>query len=157
MERRVISRIVMVGCLAALTACDGRSPSQPSAPSSFLSGTWRGTLTLQPNGAPESSAPTTWTFDVLPQTNQQSFRATIRSDHPWLPSTLEGTAAIAPSAAPPTTLSTAGDYASPRGCQGIFGSIGAAEATRIETDFHGTDCGGMNFDGRVILTKMSSN
>lgn len=153
MERRALRHLLTAGVLATAVACGGKNPTQPSPATSFLAGTWRGTLTVQPRDAAASSAPTTWTFEVVPQTNQQTFRATIRSEHPWLPGTIDGNAAIAPAATPPTTISTTGEYSSPRGCRGTFGSIGPAEATRIETDFHGVDCGGMTFDGRVVLTK----
>lgn len=153
MGRRAVRQLLTVGALAALVACDGKGPTQPTPAASFLAGTWRGTITVTPRAAPATSASTTWTFEVVPQTNQQNFRATIRSDHPWLPSTIDGTAAIAPSATPPTTISTTGEYSSPRGCRGTFGSIGPAEANRIETDFHGVDCAGMTFDGRLVLTK----
>ena len=75
---------------AALSSC-GRegTPTGPSGPTSFLTGTWRGTVTIQVNpGDPNPPAPTsgdmTWTFEVVPQTNMQSLRATIRSTHSWL-------------------------------------------------------------------------
>lgn len=76
---------------------------------------------------------------MVPQTNLQSFEASIQSDNPWLAIALQGIAAIAPSATPPTTISTQGDFASPRGCRGTFGSFGTAEARRIEASFHGVD------------------
>ena len=44
-------------------------------------------------------------------------------------------------------------FNSPRGCRGTFGSVGTAEATRIEADFTGTDCQQATFTGRVVLTK----
>ena len=143
----------------AVSACGGSS-SSPTAPSegrSFLTGTWRGTVTIQPNAgdpnaAPGTSAATTWTFEVVPQTNLQSFRATIRSDHPWLPVSTIGTTALIPGNTPPAQISTQGDYASPRGCRGTFGSFGVAEATRIDADFTGVDCN-VTFRGRVVLTK----
>ena len=47
-------------------------------------------------------------------------------------------------------------YSSPRGCRGIFGSFGTAEATRIEASFHGADCDDTTFDGSVTLTKDGS-
>ena len=62
-------------------------------------------------------------------------------------------AAIAPSATPPTQINTQGDYTSPRGCRGTFGSFGTAQATRVEASFHGVDCDGITFDGQVVLTK----
>jgi len=143
-----VSLVLLAGC------DDGRAPTSPT-PSSFLSGTWQGTLTIQPSGQPASTAPTTWTFTAVPQTNLQSFNASIRSEHPWLAITLQGTAALAPSATPPTQLSTQGNYSSPRGCNATFGSLGTANATRIEATFHGVDCE-VSFDGSVVLTKSGS-
>ena len=96
----------------------------------------------------------TWTFEVVPQTNLQSLRATIRSTHPWLTMETTGTTALSPGNAPPTDISTHGEYTSPRGCRGTYGSVGNAQATRIEADFTGTDCLA-TFSGRVVLTKGS--
>ena len=142
--------------LSAVSCGREATPTAPSGPTSFLAGTWRGTVTIQVNPAianpPPSSGEMTWTFEVVPQTNMQSFRATIRSTHPWL--TMETTAATAlsPGNSPPTQISTHGEFSSPRGCRGTFGSVGDAQATRIEADFTGTDCPA-TFTGRVVLTK----
>jgi hypothetical protein len=145
--------------LMTIAACGGSSssPTAPPGGQSFLTGTWRGTVTIQPNAGdpnapPGTSAATTWTFEVVPQTNLQSFRATIRSDHPWLPISTIGSTALIPGNSPPAQISTQGDYASPRGCRGTFGSFGVAEATRIDADFTGVDCV-ETFRGRVLLTK----
>jgi hypothetical protein len=143
----------------ALAGCDsGRAPTTPSASSSFLAGTWRGTVTVQvvsdaAGTPPPSSASTTWTFEVTPQTNQQTFRATIHSDHPWLPMDTIATTAISPGNTPPVQISTQGDYSSPRGCRGTFGSFGTADTTRIDADFKGADCNLVTFSGSVVLTK----
>jgi hypothetical protein len=142
-----------------VSACGGGppSPTEPSVPQSFLAGTWRGNLTIQPNptapqpGSPVSGA-VTWTFEVVPQTNLQTFRATVRSENPWLPITIVASTAIVPGNTPPAQISTQGDYDSPRGCRGSFGSFGTADATRIEADFTGVDCP-VTFTGRVVLTK----
>lgn len=146
--------------LIALSACGGDSsgPTAPSGGTSFLTGTWRGTLVLQVNpGDPNAPAPTSgtmeWTFEAVPQTNLQSFRVSIRSDHPWLAMTTNGSAALTPSNSAPAQISTQGDFSSPRGCRGTFGSVGDAQSTRIEADFTGTDCQAATFSGRVILTK----
>ncbi len=146
--------------LVLLSACGGSSPSPtgPSAPTSFLSGTWRGTVTIEinpgdPNALPPSSGAMQWTFEVMPQTNLQSFRTTVRSEHAWLTMTTTATTALTPGSTPPTQISTQGEFDSPRGCRGTFGSVGMAEATRIETDFTGTDCQQTTFIGRVVLTK----
>jgi hypothetical protein len=149
-------------CLATVlssVACDsGREPTTPSGPQSFLAGTWRGTVTIQvqsdvPGTPLPGSASTTWTFEVVPQTNLQTFRASIHSDHQWLPIDTIATAALAPGNTPPAQISTQGDYSSPRGCRGTFGSFGAADATTIDADFNGADCNLVTFTGRVRLTK----
>ena len=95
----------------------------------------------------------TWTFEVVPQTNMQSLRATIRSTHPWLTIETTGIDGAVARNSPPTQISTHGEFNSPRGCRGTFGSVGTAEATRIEADFTGTDCQQATFTGRVVLTK----
>lgn len=143
-----------------LTACGGGSPgpTSPSAPTSFLTGTWRGTLVLQVNpGDPQAPPPTSgameWTFEALPQTNLQSFRTSVHSDHSWLTMTTTGTTAITPGNTAPAQISTQGEFTSPRGCRGTFGSVGRAETGRIEADFTGTDCQAATFTGHLILTK----
>jgi hypothetical protein len=95
----------------------------------------------------------TWAFEVVPETNQQSLRATIHSTHPWLTMDTTGSTAVSPGNTPPTQISTHGEFNSPRGCRGTFGSVGTAEATRIEADFTGTDCDLATFTGRVVLSK----
>lgn len=146
--------------LLPLIACGGgsTSPTSPTSPSSFLTGTWRGTLVLQvnpgdPNAPPPSTGAMEWTFEPVPQTNLQAFRVSIRSDHPWLAMTTNGSAAITPTNAAPAQISTQGDFASPRGCRGTFGSVGEAQARTIEADFTGIDCGAATFSGRVLLAK----
>lgn len=145
--------------LLALSACDGRAPN-PTGPStpSFLTGTWSGTLTIQinpgdPHGPPATSGTVTWMFGVVPQTNLQTFTATIRSQHAWLPVETTGSTALTPGNTPPVQISTQGEFNSPRGCRGTFGSVGTAQATRIEADFTGTDCNQTTFTGSVVLTK----
>ena len=148
--------------LIGLSGCGGgtspAAPSAPSTPQSFLTGTWHGTVTVQVNaGEPDPPAPISgavdWTFDVVPQTNLQTFRSTIRPQHPWLPTAISGTTALVPLNTPPTQVSTQGEYDSPRGCRGTFSSFGTAEAARIEADFTGVDCNHTTFTGRVVLTK----
>jgi hypothetical protein len=153
--RRAVGPILLLPFLAAC----GReqSPTSPSE-SSFLSGTWSGTVTIQvnpgdPGAAPATSGPITWTFEVVPQTDRRSFRSTIRSEHAWLTIMTTATTAISPSNTPPTQVSTQGEFDSPRGCRGTFGSVGNAQATRIDANFTGTDCNAATFTGQVVLTK----
>ena len=149
-----------VPILLSLAAC-GRSspnPTTPSGPTSFLTGTWTGTVTIEvnsgdPNPPAPSSGPMQWTFEVMPQTNLQSFRTAVWSEHPWLTVTTTATTALTPGNTPPAQISTQGEFTSPRGCRGTFGSVGVAQATRIEADFTGTDCGQATFVGRGVLTK----
>ena len=157
MSRLPVSTAALVA-VCALAGC-GReaTPTGPSLPTSFLVGTWRGTVTIQvdprsPNPPPPTSGEMTWTFEVVPNTNMQSLTATIRSTHPWLTMETTGATALTPGNAPPTQISTHGEFTSPRGCRGTFGSVGDAQATRIEADFTGTDCPS-TFSGRVVLTK----
>jgi hypothetical protein len=142
--------------LLCLAGCSGRAPAAPSPPTSFLTGTWQGTVTIQvspgdPGAPPPTSGAITWTFQAVPQTNLQTFQATIHSDHAWLPITTIGSTALT-AATPPTHISTQGDYASPRGCRGTFGSAGTAQATRIDADFTGVDCA-TTFSGTLALMK----
>ena len=143
-----------------LSACGGgsSSPTAPSGGTSFLTGTWRGTLVLQVNpGDPNPPAPSSgtmeWTFEAVPQSNLQSFRASVRSEHPWLGIATSGTTTITPGNSAPADINTHGEFNSPRGCRGTFGSVGRAEATRIEANFTGTDCQAATFTGTVLLTK----
>lgn len=150
-----------VPLLLILSACGGSSPNPtaPSAPTSFLTGTWVGTVTItvnpgDPTSTPPTSGPTRWTFEVVPQTNLQSFRATVQSEHPWLNvAAMTATTALTPGNTAPAQISTQGQFASPRGCTGTFGSFGTAQATRIEADVVGTDCQQTTFTGTVVLTK----
>lgn len=157
---RVALRCSPLPLLLLLTSCGGSAPgpTSPSPPTSFLSGTWSGTVTIQVNpGDPNPPAPSTgpmqWTFEMTPQSNQQSFRTTVRSEHPWLTMTTTATTSLTPGNTPPAQISTQGEFTSPRGCRGTFGSVGTAQATRIEADFTGTDCQQATFVGQLVLTK----
>ena len=153
---RLGKRALALLALIAVSCGRESTPTGPSGPTSFLAGTWRGTVTIQINPAaanpPPSSGEMTWTFEVVPQTNMQSFRTTIRATHPWLTMETTGATALSPGNAPPTQISTHGEFNSTRGCRGTFGSVGDAQATRIEADFTGTDCLS-TFTGRVVLIK----
>lgn len=146
--------------LALVAACGKSSPSPtgPSEATSFLEGTWRGTVTIEvnsgdPNAQPATSGPTVWTFETLPATNRQSFRTSVRSDHAWLTITAAASTALTPGNTAPAQISTQGEFDSPRGCRGTFGSVGTAQATRIDANFTGTDCQQATFTGTVVLTK----
>ena len=159
MKARTMSRFRPLAVLLLVIAC-GRESSSPTGPSSssFLSGTWRGTVTIAVNpgdpGVPaRTSGPIAWTFEVVPQTNLQTFRTTINSQHSWLPVTTTASTGLTPSNTPPAQISTQGQFDSPRGCRGTFGSVGTANASRIEADFTGVDCNQATFTGTVALTK----
>jgi hypothetical protein len=150
-----VSLVMFVGIVTV--NCGGSSPSGPSGDTSFLSGTWSGTLTISRTGQPDVSGPTTWTFEAVPQTNRQQFRVTIQSTNSWLPITATTTGELSPSPEPPGKIGASGNYVSPRGCTGDFVTIGNANATSIDGTFTGADCeqgsGRVVFDGRMRLTK----
>jgi hypothetical protein len=68
------AKLAIAILLAVTFSSCGRegTPTAPSGPTSFLTGTWRGTVTIQVNpGDPNPPAPMsgdmTWTFEVVPQ------------------------------------------------------------------------------------------
>jgi hypothetical protein len=97
----------------------------------------------------------TWTFAIVPQTDLRTFTTTIRSQDLWLTMETTVSTALTLSNTPPTSISTQGEYNSPRGCRGTFASIGTAQATRIEADFNGSDCQFATFSGTVVLTRLT--
>ena len=159
MTRTIIRQLSVVLLLLMLCACggSGTAPTAPSGPQSFLAGTWRGTMTIQPDptgpqpGSAVSGA-VTWTFEVVPQTNLQAFRTTIRSENGWLPITLTSSTSMIPGNSPPAQISTQGEYDSPRGCRGTFASFANADTGRIQGEITGVDCP-VPFTGSVTLTK----
>ena len=157
--KETIRQLIVLLLFLPLIACGdgGSAPTSPTPAQSFLVGTWRGTMTIQPDptGAQPGalvSGTVTWTFEVVPQTNLQSFRTTIRSENGWLPITLTSSTSMIPGNTPPAQISTQGEYDSPRGCRGTFGSFATAEARNIQGSITGVDCP-VPFTGSVTLTK----
>ena len=152
-----IQRVAVVLLLIVLAGCgQEETPTSPSVPRSFLEGVWTGTLTIEREGEPVTSGATTWTFEVMPGTNLQSFNVRIQSQHPFLPITTTVLSQITPSNTPPARMSTQGGYPSPRGCTGSLLSVGTADTRTIDADFSGVDCPSLQhatFRGRVQLTK----
>ena len=156
---KTIRQFLVLLLFAPLMACGdgGSTPASPTPPQSFLAGTWRGIMTIQPDptgtqpGTPVSGA-VTWTFEVVPQTNLQAFRTTIRSENGWLPIALTSSTSMIPGSSPPAQISTQGEYESPRGCRGTFGSFATADARAIQGGVTGVDCP-VPFTGSVTLTK----
>src|SRR5690242_6738067 len=101
---------VAVVCAWAVGCGGGTSSTSPSAPTSFLAGTWTATLAIEREGEPTTSLPITCTFNAVPDTILQMFQSTIRSQHPWLSITTTVTTAITPGNTPPARISTQGTY-----------------------------------------------
>jgi hypothetical protein len=160
MTRQASLRWMALSLMLLAAACGKEAgPTGPSASRSFLEGTWSGTLTIERQGEPTAAGSVTWTFQTVDGTNLQTFRVTIRSQHPWLPITTTVTSAITPGNQPPARISTQGEYQSPRGCVGTLLSVGNAESRTIEADLSGVDCATLSnstFTGRVSLTKTGS-
>ena len=158
---RAVQDLIAIALIGVATMCTAScgGGSAPPAPSqtSFLSGAWNGTLTITPNGQPDVSGSTTWTFDVVPQTNRQSLNVRIQSSNSWIPGTMTSVVALVPGPEPPGRFGGTGTYASPRGCTGDFVVLADATASSIDGTFTGVDCmqglGRTGFDGVVHLTK----
>ena len=157
-QRRCVALSSVIFASLVLVSCGGdSSPTGPSGETSFLTGTWRGTLTISRTGQADVIGQTTWTFAIVPQSNRQSFRLGIQSDNSWLPVTATTTVVLSPTPEPPGRIGGSGNYASPRGCNGDFVTLADVQATTIDGSFAGVDCdqgaGRLGFDGRVRLTK----
>lgn len=155
--KRSTQHVAIVLLLMALAGCDREAtPTSPSTPRSFLEGVWTGTVTIEREGEPTTSGATTWTFELMPGTNLQSFNVRIQSQHAFLPVTATVLSQITPGNTPPARISTQGTYPSPRGCTGSLLSVGTADTRTIDADFSGVDCPSLQhptFTGRVQLTK----
>lgn len=162
MRTRYRHRLFTLSLLAVVSGAascgDGSTPTSPSGESSFLSGTWNGTLTISLSGGVEITGPTTWTFEIVSQTGRQTFNTTIRSQNSWMPVATTSTIVLTPTAEPPGQIGGTGHYNSPRGCVGDFVTTGAASATTIDVSFDGIDCDNGSgirqpFSGRARLSK----
>lgn len=77
MRRRTATALLWSGFLLLASCSREATPSAPSAPRSFLQGTWNGTITIERDGQ-SSSGPVSWTFDAVDGTDLRTFRVTIR-------------------------------------------------------------------------------
>ena len=107
----------LLGCGAAVPA-----PTTPSPAQSFLTGTWRGTMTIQPDPTGPQPGARQRRCDLDVRGGAADEPADLPRDHPlgerWLPITLTSSTSIIPGNTPPAQISTQGDYDSPRGCRG---------------------------------------
>lgn len=144
-------------CLAALTVavslvgCGG-SPSSPSDnPRNILQGTWNGTFTLTRSGQPDQRSNTQWTFNGSGST----YQATMQFSTPTLPARIEqGSTVLNPALVYPIELTTNGVYACTQAAPATYSSRGfVSDAQHIEASFHGLDCTGSPYDGRISLSR----
>jgi hypothetical protein len=143
--------VVVVSCLVAVS-CGGSPTSPDDNRDGFIDGVWTGTLTITQAGQLPVTGATTWTFRTVPNTGGTTYTATIQSQNPWIPGSITASTALTPPATAPAQVSTQGNYPSPRGCNGTFGSTGTAETRRLTATFHGVDCGS-TFEGTVELSR----
>jgi len=149
--------LIGLGAMMVANCGGGSTPPAPSE-TSFLSGTWTGTLTISRTGQPDATGPATWTFELVPQTGRQSFNTTIRSQNAWIPVTTTSSIVLTPTADPPGQIGGTGHYNSPRGCTGDFVTRGSASVSVIDATFDGIDCDDgsgvrLPFSGRIRVTK----
>jgi hypothetical protein len=147
--------LLQAACHGGGTTTTGPSPTTPE--SGFLTGTWRGPVTIHREGLPDTTGTSVWTFVLVPLTGGTSYTATITLQHPYLPFTATGLSTSVLPAQPGGRINTQGSYPSPRGCQGVLGSAGTAQTDRIDATFDGSDCvfnpGPVGFTGSVTLSK----
>lgn len=149
-----------VASTVLLAACGGggttTSPTDAPGETSFLTGTWRGPATIHREGLPDSTAATTWTFTLVPNTGRSTFTTKLTAQDAWLPISATLSTGVSP-VTPGGHINTVGSYTSPRGCQGTIASFGTAYQDRIEASFEGVDCPQLPatavFNGSVTLTK----
>src|SRR3989454_6162903 len=141
-----------------LANCGGGSTPTSPGETSFLTGTWNGTLMISRTGQPDVTGPATWTFELVPQTGRHDFNTTIRSQNAWIPVTTTSTIVLTPTADPPGQIGGARHYTSPRGCTGGFVTTGNATVNTIHATLVGIDCDDgrrvrLTFRGRIRVTK----
>ena len=159
MKARTMRQFRPLPVLLVLTACGGGSPS-PTTPSSssFLTGTWRGTVRSRSTRAIRELqrrrvGRSLGHSRLCRRLTSRRFEQRFGRRHSWLPVTTTASTALTPGNTAPAQISTQGQFDSPRGCRGTFGSVGTANASRIEADFTGVDCNQATFTGSVVLTK----
>ena len=155
---RVLALSLMGVASVVVVSCGGGSTPTSPGETSFLTGTWNGTLTISRTGQPDVTGPATWTFELVPQTSRHNFNTTIRSQNTWIPVTTTSTIVLTPTADPPGQIGGTGHYNSPRGCTGDFVTTGNATASTIDATFDGIDCDDgsgvrLPFRGRIRVTK----
>jgi hypothetical protein len=158
-QHRVLALSLMGLASLVLANCGGGStPISSPGETSFLTGTWNGTLTISRTGQPDVTGPATWTFELVPQTGRHNFNTTIRSQNAWIPITTTSTIVLTPTADPPGQIGGTGHYNSPRGCTGDFVTTGNATVNTIDATFDGIDCDDgsgvrLPFSGRIRVMK----
>jgi hypothetical protein len=133
-----------------LTACGG-SPSGPSdQASNRLVGSWRGDLIISRADRPEVRSATQWAFSGAGVTLQASIQIT----DPILTDRIQAATAVLASQTLPAEITTNGTFICTGAAPALFSSRGQmTDNTHIEASFHGVDCAGSPFDGRVALTR----
>ena len=92
---RTIGTFAAVAALSLLqAACHGGTtttgPSPTTPESGFLTGTWRGPVTIHREGLPDTTGTSVWTFVLVPLTGGIGYTATVTLQHPYLPVTATG-------------------------------------------------------------------
>ena len=144
--------------LLALAACgDGdRAPTAPTGPQSFLAGTWRGTMTIQPDPTGRNRLRRHGAGDMDVRGRAADQPADVSHHHPvgerWLPITLTLSTSMIPGnsrrrrSAPKATTTRRED------AEARSASFANADTDRIQGEITGVDCP-VPFTGTVTLTK----
>lgn len=135
----------IVLCGLVLAGCGG-SPAAPSgAAPGFLSGTWRGTLTVG-----GEVVPTEWTFTEMADTAGTSYRAVAQARGGVV--TLDGAALVATvqPAHPGGAWAASGHFGA--GCPASLAAHGRADRAAITATLTGESCGRV-YTGVLALQK----
>lgn len=146
--RRLIAALVVS---LAVVACDDDSPSGPGAPG-FLSGVWRGTITLNVGAEPAVEGEVSCLFTPRAAGDEPRATAACNIQSAWLDTSFGGDVML-DAAEPPTALRLDTTYSSPRGCNGTLHLDGEATETRVTATANGLDCGDLPWTADLSLVQ----
>ncbi|MGH9159470.1 MAG: hypothetical protein ACRD2X_05745 [Vicinamibacteraceae bacterium] len=153
--RGVISsaRLLGAACLVSLAVvgCDDDSPSGPGAPG-FLSGVWRGTITLNVGAEPAVAGDVSCLFTPRGDGDEPHASATCNIQSAWLDTSFGGDVML-DDTEPPTALRLDTTYSSPRGCVGTLHLDGQATETRVTATANGVDCDNLPWTANLELVQ----
>ncbi|MPZ17559.1 MAG: hypothetical protein GEV06_06580 [Luteitalea sp.] len=134
-----------------LVGCNDDSPSGPGVPV-FLSGVWRGTISLNVGAEPPVDGEVSCLFTPRAGGDEPRADAACNIQSEWL-NTSFGGEVVLDDADPPTPLRLDTTYSSPRGCSGTLHLEGEATESRVTATARGVDCDELPWTANLLLTE----